>query len=84
MGGPIKVASSANTLAQATGVIMGNTVRTRAGPIVVQMRRFSAACGKELTVAGARWRYYRLDSGPAVVWLTGACAAWRSVSPSWS
>jgi pimeloyl-ACP methyl ester carboxylesterase len=50
---------------------MGNTVRTREGPILVQMRCFSAAHGKELTVAGIRWRYYRLGSGPAVVWLTG-------------
>jgi pimeloyl-ACP methyl ester carboxylesterase len=50
---------------------MGNTIRTREGPILAQMRRFSAAYVKELTVAGTRWRYYRLGSGPAVVWLTG-------------
>jgi len=61
----------ANTLACATGVIMANTVRAREGPVLAQMRRFSAAHGKELTVAGTRWRYYRLGSGPTVVWLTG-------------
>jgi pimeloyl-ACP methyl ester carboxylesterase len=39
--------------------------------ILVQMRRFSAAYGKERTVDGLKWRYYRLGSGPALVWLTG-------------
>jgi hypothetical protein len=71
MGVPIKVGPSANTLPRATGVIMENTVRTREGPILAQMRRFSAAHGKGLTVAGIRWRYYRLGSGPAVAGLTG-------------
>ncbi len=36
-----------------------------------QMQSFSAAYGKELTVAGTSWRYYRLGDGPAIVWLTG-------------
>ena len=49
---------------------MGLWPLTPARP-VGRVRRFSAAYGKELTVAGARWRYYRLGSGPAVVWLTG-------------
>lgn len=39
--------------------------------ILVQMRRFSAAYGKERTVDGLKWRYYRLGNGPALVWLTG-------------
>jgi pimeloyl-ACP methyl ester carboxylesterase len=39
--------------------------------VLAQMRRFSAAYRKQLTVAGVGWRYYRLGSGPAVVWLTG-------------
>ncbi len=40
-------------------------------PVLAEMRRFSAAHGKELPVGGIRWRYYRLGTGPAVVWLTG-------------
>ncbi len=36
-----------------------------------QMRRFSAACGKNLKVAGTSWHYYRLGNGPAIVWPTG-------------
>lgn len=50
---------------------MENTVDAGKDTILAQVRRFSAAHGKELTVAGTRWRYYRLGSGPAVVWLTG-------------
>jgi pimeloyl-ACP methyl ester carboxylesterase len=50
---------------------MEDPVLAQEGSILAQMRRFSAAYGKELTVAGTRWRYYRLGSGPAVVWLTG-------------
>jgi pimeloyl-ACP methyl ester carboxylesterase len=43
---------------------MGNPIRER-------IERFSAAYGKELTVDGMKWHYYRLGQGPAVVWLTG-------------
>jgi pimeloyl-ACP methyl ester carboxylesterase len=50
---------------------MENTAGAGEDTILAQVRRFSAAHGKELTVAGTRWRYYRLGSGPAVVWLTG-------------
>jgi pimeloyl-ACP methyl ester carboxylesterase len=39
--------------------------------ILAQMGRFSAAYGKERTVDGLKWRYYRLGNGPALVWLTG-------------
>jgi pimeloyl-ACP methyl ester carboxylesterase len=41
-------------------------------PIHEKMERFSAAYGKELTVNGVKWHYYRLGRGPAIVWLTGA------------
>jgi hypothetical protein len=40
-------------------------------PVLAQMRRFTGEHGKTLTVAGLRWRYHRLGTGPAVVWLTG-------------
>lgn len=50
---------------------MENTAGAGEDTILAQVRRFSAAHGKELTVAGTMWRYYRLGSGPAVVWLTG-------------
>lgn len=39
--------------------------------ILEQMRQFSEKYGKELTLDGMKWRYYRLGKGPAVFWLTG-------------
>lgn len=50
---------------------MADRVFPRETSIAEQVRRFEAAYGKELVVAGTRWRYYRLGGGPAVVWLTG-------------
>jgi pimeloyl-ACP methyl ester carboxylesterase len=39
--------------------------------IRAHMRRFSTEFGRELAVNGTRWRYYRLGTGPALLWLTG-------------
>lgn len=50
---------------------MEDPVLAQESSILAQMRRFSAGYGKDLTVAGTRWRYYRLGAGPVVVWLTG-------------
>jgi pimeloyl-ACP methyl ester carboxylesterase len=50
---------------------MGAPILASENPILAQMRRFSAAYGKQLSVDSLRWRYYRLGDGPAVVWLTG-------------
>lgn len=50
---------------------MGTSLPAAENPIRAQMRRFSAACGKQLSVVGLQWRYYRLGDGPTVVWLTG-------------
>jgi hypothetical protein len=50
---------------------MEDPVLAQESSIPAQMRRFSATYGKEVTVTGTRWRYYRLESGPVVVWLTG-------------
>jgi pimeloyl-ACP methyl ester carboxylesterase len=52
-------------------VTVGTSIVAQEGSVLAQMQRFSAAYGKELTVAGLGWRYHRLGSGPAVVWLTG-------------
>ena len=50
---------------------MGTSLPAAENPIRAQMRRFSAAYGKQLSVVGLQWRYYRLGDGPTVVWLTG-------------
>jgi pimeloyl-ACP methyl ester carboxylesterase len=42
-----------------------------ANDIVEHMERFALAYGKEIDVDGIRWRYYRLGSGPVLLWLTG-------------
>lgn len=50
---------------------MSDSVLSHENLIREQIRRFSAAFGNEITVAGTCWRYYRLGEGPALVWLTG-------------
>lgn len=50
---------------------MDNSILAQGNSVLAQIQRFSAIYGKELTVSGLGWRYYRLGSGPAVVWLTG-------------
>jgi pimeloyl-ACP methyl ester carboxylesterase len=40
--------------------------------VVEEMERFSGQFGKRLVVNRASWHYYRLGTGPAVLWLTGA------------
>jgi hypothetical protein len=39
---------------------MGTSIPASENPILAQMRRFSAANGKQLPVAGLQWRYYHL------------------------
>lgn len=39
--------------------------------VLEQINAFAARCGREITVNGAAWRYYRDGEGPAVLWLTG-------------
>lgn len=39
--------------------------------ILAAVQRFSTTYGRELAVGGRRWRYHRLGTGPALVWLTG-------------
>ncbi|MDP9884649.1 pimeloyl-ACP methyl ester carboxylesterase [Sinomonas atrocyanea] len=39
--------------------------------VLARARRFTEARGRELAVGAAHWRYVRLGSGPAVLWLTG-------------
>jgi pimeloyl-ACP methyl ester carboxylesterase len=53
------------------GMTNAAPVRDPANEIVVGIRRFRTAHARELEVGGQRWRYYRLGSGPALVWLTG-------------
>lgn len=39
--------------------------------ILQQMERFSGQFGRQLVIAGVRWRYYRLGAGSPVLWLSG-------------
>jgi pimeloyl-ACP methyl ester carboxylesterase len=39
--------------------------------VVEEMERFSGQFGKRLVVNRASWHYYRLGTGPPVLWLTG-------------
>jgi pimeloyl-ACP methyl ester carboxylesterase len=39
--------------------------------VIARMQSFSQAAGKDVTVNGTKWRYYRVGAGPAVFWLTG-------------
>ncbi len=39
--------------------------------VVEEMERFSGQFGKRLVVNHASWHYYRLGTGPPVLWLTG-------------
>lgn len=36
-----------------------------------QMQRFACEHGKQVVVGSVPWRYYRLGTGPTVLWLTG-------------